>query len=84
MNDNDIDATDLLQKIKSFLNDQHNSTLKRLAIEVIGDTAVIAGTVSSFYERQLGIECCKRVAGVRAIVDHIYVDPSHESLFSES
>jgi hypothetical protein len=74
------DASDLLKRIQSFLSLQYLPSLRQLNVEVDGDVAIIGGKVKSFYERQVGIECCKRVAGVRKVLDHICVDPAHQRL----
>jgi hypothetical protein len=34
----------------------------------------LTGVVPSFYLRQLAIACARRVAGVRAVIDQIYVE----------
>ena len=70
----DVRAGDLAGRIRMFLHEHHLPILRRLTVEVAGDAVTIQGRVGSFYERQLAIECCKRVAGVRRVVDQIDVD----------
>lgn len=65
------DEQDLLCRVKAFLNGRHS--LRNLRVEVIDDMVLVAGSVSTFHERQLAIECCKRVAGVRQVVDEMTV-----------
>jgi hypothetical protein len=77
----DITATEtavLLKRIQTFLHGQHIPALRQLKVEVSGDTAVIHGKVRTFYERQVGVECCKRVAGVRNVIDLITVATARE------
>lgn len=68
-----IDELDLANRVKSFLAGRHFGPLRSLRVEVLGDTVLLAGTVSSFHERQVALECCKRVAGVRHVVDEVVV-----------
>lgn len=73
------EAIDLLRQIQTYLHGQHLAPLHNLTVEVAGDAVLIAGDVDTFYERQVAIECCKRVAGVRRVLDHIRVTPADES-----
>lgn len=68
-----VAAADLLKRIQSFLHRQYLPALRHLEVEVSGDTAVIQGKVRTYYERQIGVECCKRVAEVRKVIDLIKV-----------
>lgn len=68
------DAADLCNRVESFLLMQHIQGLKKLIVEAENDTVEISGNVSTYYERQVAVECCKRVAGVRNVVDHIVVE----------
>ena len=63
------DCVLLASRVKTFLAAQHFPALAKIEIEADGDSIRLGGRVGSFYERQLAIACCKRVAGVRKIVD---------------
>ncbi len=64
----------LEQRVRAGLSQHHLPGLRRLGVEAAGDTVLISGLVSAFYQKQLAIECCKRVPGVRQIVDQIEVE----------
>jgi osmotically-inducible protein OsmY len=48
-------------------------TLSRIAVEADGGTVVLRGQVQSYYQKQLCLNCCRRVAGVRELIDEIEV-----------
>lgn len=64
---------DLRLRIVGFLRQQGVSSWRRLNIEVNDGMVTLDGTVPSFYERQLCISCCQRVAGVVRLVDNLQV-----------
>ena len=64
---------DLKLRITGFLRQQGVSSWKRINIEMNEGTVTLHGTVPSFYERQLCISCCQRVAGVVRLVDNLQV-----------
>ncbi len=52
----------------------------RIAIGVDGGTATLSGRVHNFAERWATVDACRRVGGVRKLVDELSVklDPQHE------
>lgn len=64
---------ELRSRVKAFLGTQHFPKLRDLRVEVCGDTVTVQGCLNSFHERQVAIECCKRVAGVRQSIDEMSV-----------
>lgn len=64
---------DLKRRVRSFLAQQGINSVHRLNIEVNEGTVTLHGLVSSFYERQLCISCCQRVAGVVRFIDNLTV-----------
>jgi hypothetical protein len=70
----DRDCGELEARVRGFLGRHPFPVLRRLHVEMDGDAAILQGIVGSYYERQVAIECCKRVAGVRRVVDQIRVD----------
>ncbi len=71
---NDRECVELEARVRGYLGQHHLPVLRRLQVKMEGDAAVVQGIVGSFYERQVAIECCKRVAGIRRVVDQIRVD----------
>ena len=59
------------RRVRSFLAQQGVNSAHRLNIEVNGGTVILHGLVASFYERQLCISCCQRVAGVVRFIDNL-------------
>ncbi len=64
---------DLEKRIRTFLFGMGRAGLRNLDVEVQNGCAIIGGTVRSFYERQLALSCCQRVAGVLIITDKVEV-----------
>ena len=52
--------------------------LQQLAVATAGDAIFLRGSVGNDYERRLAIACCKRVAGVRQVVDRLRVLDDNE------
>jgi osmotically-inducible protein OsmY len=63
----------LERRVRNFLAQRSVPGLRRLAIEVDGTSVVLRGQVRSYYEKQLAVHCCRRVAGVIDVVDAIEV-----------
>ncbi len=66
-------SSDLKRRVRNFLAQQGVNSAHRLNIEVNEGTVILHGLVSSFYERQLCISCCQRVAGVVRFIDNLTV-----------
>ncbi len=64
---------DLEKRIRIFLFGMRRARLRHLDIEVQNGCAIINGKVHSFYERQLALSCCQRVAGVLSVTDKVEV-----------
>ena len=64
---------DLERRVKGFLYAKHMPGLRALQVEARNGTVVLRGQVGSFYEKQLGHHCCRRVAGVQKLIDSIDV-----------
>jgi osmotically-inducible protein OsmY len=64
---------DLKQRIVSFLAARHVPGLRNLHVRVERGVVTITGCVLTFYEKQLCNECCRRVAGVRQVVNDVSV-----------
>lgn len=67
---------DLVRRIRNFLGN-HISRLRPIEVQACQGVVTIRGRVHSFYERQLLISCCQRVAGVVQLNDEVQVDGPH-------
>ena len=67
---------DLKRRVRNFLSARSEPSLRRLDVEVEGHRVVLSGRVRTFYEKQLAISCCQRVAGVLQVTDAIEVQAS--------
>jgi len=70
---NEKASGDLKRRVTSFLAQQGVNSAHRLNIEVNGGIVTLHGMVFSFYERQLCISCCQRIAGVVTFIDNLTV-----------
>lgn len=64
---------DVQNRVASFLGSRQFHELSRLKVAVRNGTVTLDGTVGSFYEKQVAMDSCRRVAGVRSLVDLIKV-----------
>ena len=64
---------ELERQLLSFLFERQIPALRRISVAVSNGIVTLKGRVQSFYERQLCLSCCRRVAGVRQLVDQIEV-----------
>jgi osmotically-inducible protein OsmY len=70
-NRNTVMEIGLASRVRTFLAQQHLPGLTKIEVEAHGDTVRLSGQVRTFYERQMAIASCKRVAGVRQIDDRL-------------
>ncbi len=66
---------DLERRVSSFLATRHIASLRRLDVEAEHGVVTLRGQVRTFYEKQVGHSCTKRVAGVMNLIDAIDVLP---------
>ena len=64
---------DLQRRVLTFLAGRYLPSLRSLQVEVHEGTVTLRGQVASFYEKQVAIHSCQRVAGVRHLVDAVDV-----------
>jgi osmotically-inducible protein OsmY len=64
---------DLERRVKSFLFERQIWALRMLEVVCNRGVVTLCGQVSSFYEKQIAISACQRVAGVRRLVDAVQV-----------
>jgi osmotically-inducible protein OsmY len=63
---------DLERRVTNFISQQF-SRLRTVEVEATEGVVTIHGQVGTFYERQLCIHCCQRVAGVTGLIDKVEV-----------
>jgi osmotically-inducible protein OsmY len=61
--------------IRRSLAGSHMRTLRSVTVVVRAGTVTLRGTLRTFYEKQICIECCRRAEGVRAYTDQLSVAP---------
>jgi len=59
---------ELQRRVRSFLSNRLPQS-SRLRIEADNGVVTVQGTHTSFYHKQLCINCCQRVAGVVQLID---------------
>jgi len=64
---------ELERRVLSTLLQRQVPALRQISVAVQDGIVTLKGRVQSFYERQLCLICCQRVAGVRKLVDLIEV-----------
>lgn len=65
---------DLEKRVRCFLSTRHQPALRKLEVQAESGTVTLKGRVQTYYEKQLGQHCCRRVAGVVRLIDHVVVD----------
>jgi BON domain len=73
MASNDID---LEHRLASFLYQQHVPEGDGIRLNACSGVLVVSGELSSQHAKWLCIECCRRVAGVRKVIDELEVAPA--------
>jgi osmotically-inducible protein OsmY len=63
-----IGDRELQRRVRSFLSNRLPQS-SRLRIEADNGVVTLQGTHTSFYHKQLCINCCQRVAGVVQLID---------------
>ena len=64
---------DVLWRVESYLGSKHFPAFRALKVMVNKGVVTISGKVDNFHERQVALNCCRRVAGVRNLIDQIQV-----------
>lgn len=65
----------LAHRVKNFLLSRSAAGGGQVRVDADGGTITLAGTVSSFYHKQLWIHAAQRVAGVLRVIDEMDVRP---------
>jgi osmotically-inducible protein OsmY len=64
---------DLERRVISFLEAKHVPALRYLEVKSRSGVVTLSGRVYTFYEKQLCNQCCRRVPGVRQLVNEVDV-----------
>jgi len=64
---------DLERRVSNFLAERLRPSLRELDVEVADGVVTLQGHLHTFYEKQLAISCCQRVAGVLKLIDEVEV-----------
>jgi hypothetical protein len=64
---------DLQRRVHAFLADRHYQALRRLQIEVKDGVVLLSGTLPTFHQRQVALDCARHVAGVLRVIDRLNV-----------
>ncbi|MCC7083710.1 MAG: BON domain-containing protein [Pirellulales bacterium] len=70
---------ELRRRVINFLSCKHFPGLRSLKVDAQLGVVTISGRVSTFHERQLCINCCRRVAGVVRLDDRVVVSPPNST-----
>lgn len=69
----DYPDDDVQVRVSRFLNSRHFSNFLDLDVRVLNGKVTISGEVDSYYEKQVAMTSCQRVAGVLSLEDRINV-----------
>jgi osmotically-inducible protein OsmY len=67
------ESSDLARRVRNFLHSQSNPDLRSLQVEVEHDVVTVRGCLPSPRFQALASEYCRRVAGVRQVVNETTV-----------
>ena len=66
---------DLARRVAAYLASRCFHSFRDLQVSAAGGVVTVVGPVTSFHEKQVAYQSCRRVAGVREVVDEVYVAP---------
>ena len=66
---------DLEGRVRNYLLGYKMPALQHVDVEASSGVVILRGRVYSFFQKQLCIHCCRRVAGVFDLVDELEVVP---------
>lgn len=67
------DDAELKQRIVGYLEQRRYPAIRDLTISTDNGLVTLQGKLNSFYEKQLCLSTCQRVAGVIRIIDEVEV-----------
>jgi len=69
----DFPDRDVQKRVANFLKNKNYPTFRNISVTVRHGTVTLAGSVCSYYEKQVALNTCRRVAGVLALIDKLDV-----------
>ena len=69
----EFDDDDLCHRISNFLGSRHFPAFRNLLVQVDNGYVKVSGEVNSYYEKQVALTSCRRVAGVIEVTDDVEV-----------
>jgi len=66
---------ELSRRVTAYLSSRSFQSFRDLQVSAEGDVVTVVGPVTSFHEKQVAYQTCRRVAGVREVIDEVYVAP---------
>lgn len=69
----DFPDSDVQGRVSNFLHNKNFPAFREIDVEVHHGTVTLTGIVCSYYEKQVALNTCQRVAGVLAMIDQIDV-----------
>lgn len=60
-------------RVRRFLRTRHFPEFENLEVDVHNGSVTLSGRLQSYYEKQVAINSCQRVAGVINLIDRIDV-----------
>jgi osmotically-inducible protein OsmY len=73
--DSSIVDMELARRVAAYLTSRRFQSFRELEVSAAAGVVTIIGSVGSFHEKQVAYQSCRRVAGVREVVDAVYVAP---------
>jgi osmotically-inducible protein OsmY len=70
----DFPDHDVEKRVRTFLDSRHFPAFRKLQVDVDKGSVRLSGRLPSFYEKQVALNSCQRVAGVLHLIDAIDVD----------
>ncbi len=78
----DFPNSELQFRVKSFLASRHFPGFEEIEVMAENGQVTLTGDVATYYEKQVAINSCQRVAGVITLIDNIAVEErSNRSIF---
>ena len=70
----DFPDDDLQFRVESFLRSRHFPDFEQIEVDVQNGSVTLSGILRSYYEKQVAINSCQRVAGVVDLIDNLDVE----------
>ena len=70
-----VEDVDLENRIARFLHQRHVPEEEQIRAQALKGTVVVSGRLHSQHAKWLCMECCRHVAGVIKLIDHVTVEP---------